>query len=93
MVLEGHVKGVLSTAFSPNGYLMATGSEDNTARVWDLRKRSCLYTLPAHQSSVATVLFGCMRCLYCFSGNPHWRIGFCSSFLGATLGSSCHRYP
>ena len=59
MVLEGHVKGVLSTAFSPNGYLMATGSEDNTARLWDLRKRSCLYTLPAHQSSVATVFCCC----------------------------------
>jgi WD40 repeat protein len=55
MVLEGHVKGVLSTAFSPNGYQMATGSEDNSARLWDLRKRSCLYTLPAHQSSVSMV--------------------------------------
>ena len=55
MVLEGHVKGVLSTAFSPNGHHVATGSEDNTARVWDLRKRSCLYTLPAHQSTVAMV--------------------------------------
>lgn len=55
MVLEGHVKGVLSTAFSPNGYQMATGSEDNTARIWDLRKRSCMYTIPAHQSSVSMV--------------------------------------
>ena len=57
MVLEGHVKGLLATAFSSNGYHMATGSEDNTARVWDLRKRACLYTLPAHQSSVSMVPF------------------------------------
>lgn len=62
MVLEGHVKGVLSTAFSPNGFLMATGSEDNTARIWDLRKRACLYTLPAHQSSVASVHICLEKC-------------------------------
>lgn len=58
MVLEGHVQGVLSVAFSPNGYQMATGSQDNTARLWDLRKRACLYTLPAHQSSVSMVCHG-----------------------------------
>ena len=55
MVLEGHIKGILSTAFSPNGYQMATSSEDNTARVWDIRKATCLYTIPAHQSSVSHV--------------------------------------
>lgn len=55
MVLDGHIKGILSTAFSPNGYQMATSSEDNTAKIWDIRKRVCLYTLPAHQSSVAHV--------------------------------------
>lgn len=55
MVMEGHVKGILSTAFSPNGYHVATGSEDNTARLWDLRKKGSLYTFPAHQSTVAMV--------------------------------------
>jgi WD40 repeat protein len=43
---EGHVKAVLSLDFSPNGYQLATGSEDNTARVWDLRKRGVLAILP-----------------------------------------------
>ena len=47
--------GVLSVDFSPNGYQLATGSEDNSARIWDLRKRSCLYTIPAHQSLVSSV--------------------------------------
>lgn len=32
---------------------MATGSEDNTCRIWDVRKRSCLYTIPAHMSLVS----------------------------------------
>lgn len=44
--LQGHVKAVLSLDFSPCGYLLATGSEDNTARVWDLRKRQVLSVLP-----------------------------------------------
>ena len=30
-----------------------TGSEDHTARVWDLRKRKVLYTLAAHSSLVS----------------------------------------
>ena len=30
-----------------------TGSEDHTARVWDLRKRKSLYTLAAHSSLVS----------------------------------------
>lgn len=53
--LQGHIKGVLAMDFSPNGYTMATGAEDNTARVWDLRQRACLYTLPGHTSLVSQV--------------------------------------
>lgn len=40
------MKAVLSLDFAPCGYLLATGSEDNTARVWDLRKRQVLSVLP-----------------------------------------------
>lgn len=47
---QGHVKAVLSLDFSPSGYLLATGSEDNTARVWDLRKRAVLSILPGAQA-------------------------------------------
>lgn len=46
---EGHVKAVLSLDWSPSGHLLATGSEDNTARVWDLRKRQVLAILPGEQ--------------------------------------------
>ena len=55
MVLQGHVKGILSLDFSANGYSLASGSEDHTARIWDLRRQRCAYTIPAHQSLVCQV--------------------------------------
>lgn len=36
---------------------MATGSGDNTCKVWDLRQRKCIYTIPAHQNLVTGVRF------------------------------------
>jgi U4/U6 small nuclear ribonucleoprotein PRP4 len=44
-------------SFSPNGYLVATGSEDNFCRIWDLRKKEMLYSIPAHKRLVSHVKF------------------------------------
>ena len=55
LVLEGHVKGILAVDFSPNGYQVVSGSEDHSVRVWDLRMKRSLYTIPAHQSLVSQV--------------------------------------
>lgn len=51
----GHSKQVLCMDFSPNGYHLATGSDDHTVRIWDLRKRQNLYTIPAHTALVSNV--------------------------------------
>lgn len=48
---------VLGVSFSPNGYHLATGGEDNTCRVWDLRKKKSLYTIPAHSNLISEVKF------------------------------------
>lgn len=48
---------VFGMSFSPNGYHLATGGEDNTCRIWDLRKRKSLYVIPAHSSSISQVKF------------------------------------
>ena len=49
------MKGILAVDFSPNGYQLASGSEDHSVRIWDLRTKRSLYTIPAHQSLVSQV--------------------------------------
>ncbi|MEU5878713.1 AAA family ATPase [Spirillospora sp. NPDC047279] len=47
--LTGHARGVTAVAFSPDGALIATGSDDGTARIWDAasrRQRGAPITLP-----------------------------------------------
>lgn len=48
---------ILGISFSPNGYHLATGGEDNTCRIWDLRKKKSLYVIPAHANLISEVKF------------------------------------
>lgn len=42
---------------SPFSHQIATGSGDDTIRIWDMRSLKALYTIPAHLSNVADVRF------------------------------------
>jgi U4/U6 small nuclear ribonucleoprotein PRP4 len=57
MALQGHVKSILSLDWSPNGYQVATGSEDNSIRIWDIRSPGEAIVIPAHKNIVSQVRF------------------------------------
>ena len=59
--LAGHSRSVYSVAFDPTGRFMATGSSDNTAKVWrmspDGAAATCVATLAGHSNYVLSVAF------------------------------------
>ncbi|MEG4112470.1 nSTAND1 domain-containing NTPase [Microcoleus sp. Pol12B3] len=55
--LGGHTKSVNSVSFSRNGKLLATGSDDNTVKLWDTTTGKEITTLIGHTDSVNTVSF------------------------------------
>ncbi len=55
--LQGHFKQVRNVDFSPDGELLASGSEDQTVRIWDLNSGQTIYTLQEHNWHVTCVAF------------------------------------
>ena len=55
--LQGHMRSVLSVAFSPDGRRLATSSEDQTVRLWDVETGQEVLTLHGHTDIVPTVAF------------------------------------
>ncbi|KAK3354053.1 HET-R [Lasiosphaeria hispida] len=55
--LEGHGRSVQSVAFSPDGQRLASGSDDETIKIWDTASGRCLETLKGHGRSVESVTF------------------------------------
>ena len=55
--LSGHAWAVLTVAFSPDGKVLATGSEDNTIKLWEVNTGKMIDTLSGHSWSVVALAF------------------------------------
>jgi len=55
LIQLGHAGAVQSVAWSPDGKTLASGSADNTVKLWDGGSGQLLYTLSGHSSVVLSV--------------------------------------
>lgn len=53
----GHRGTVYSLCFSPNGKTLATGSGDETIKLWDMPDGKERMTLRGHESGITSVAF------------------------------------
>uniref|UniRef100_A0A383WA77 Uncharacterized protein n=1 Tax=Tetradesmus obliquus TaxID=3088 RepID=A0A383WA77_TETOB len=51
---EGHSKAISSLEITPDGEQLVSGSEDGTARIWDLRSRQCLRSIASPNKAPVT---------------------------------------
>ena len=54
---EGHAKRVLCADWSANNFEIATGGDDGTVKIWDLRQRKLSVTVPAHSRLISSLQF------------------------------------
>jgi WD40 repeat protein len=55
--LEGHSASVKSVSFSPDKSLLASGSADNTIRIWDVATGKTLHIFQGHTAPINSVSF------------------------------------
>ena len=55
--LSGHTESVRSVAFAPDGYTLASGSDDQTIKLWRAHNGELIRTLRGHTEPVRSVAF------------------------------------
>lgn len=56
-LLQGHTEDVITVAFSPDGQLLASGSFDQTIRLWDIPSGRCRRVLTGHTGQIWSIAF------------------------------------
>ena len=51
--IKAHSMPILCMAYDPTGTLVATGSTDHTAKVWDIEKGYCTHSFREHEEAVS----------------------------------------
>jgi WD40 repeat protein len=57
VVTQGHTSHILDISYSQNGRFLVTGSQDRSAKVWDLNLKQEFRTLNGHTDKVTNVAF------------------------------------
>jgi hypothetical protein len=57
ITLQGHTAAITSVAISPDGTRALTGSQDNTAKLWDAMTGKEILSLPGHSQELTSVSF------------------------------------
>lgn len=52
---RGHKDRIPTVAWSPNGNYIASGSADNTSRVWEVASGNQLYIYPGHTGAINSI--------------------------------------
>ena len=55
--LSEHSSSITSCAFSPDGYYLATASDDKTINLWELTNKKVIYSLSGHSAGIKSCSF------------------------------------
>ena len=54
---SGHTDDICVVCFSPDGFILASGSEDMTIKLWDVKTGKLFMTLKGHRDDINSVEF------------------------------------